>query len=815
MENKKKLTEEDIKNRYITPAIEQCGWKKEQMRMEFLFTDGRVIPDGKKGKRGARKKTDYLFYYKTLGSNLPLAIVEAKDNKHTPAAGIQQAQNYAAILDVPFVFSSNGDCFVEYDRKTGIEKEIPLDRFPSPEELWQRFKSDKQITEEQENIITQPYYYKQGDKTPRYYQQVAINRTIEAIAQGKKRLLLVMATGTGKTYTAFQIIHRLMKSGTMKKVLYLADRNILIDQTMQQDFKPFKKIMTKVENRELDSSYQLYMSLYQQLAGDENQEPFRQFQPTFFDFIIIDECHRGSARDESRWRKILNYFTSAVQLGMTATPKIDDNVNTFDYFGGKPIYTYTLKEGIDDGFLAPYKVIRSLVNVDDSWRPYKGMLDENGEEIEDREYNLKDYDKNIILKDRTEKVARRITEWLKQNGRMSKAIVFCVGVNHADRMRQELGNLNADLKAENDRYVMRITGDDNEGKKQLEYFIDEDCKYPVIATTSKLMTTGVDCKTVKLIVLDNNINSMTEFKQIIGRGTRLKTNKGKWFFTILDFRGNSRLFADPSFDGEPDEEVEDCEICGQYPCVCPCTKCGEYPCECVPATPPTPPKPPTVCSFCGQSPCTCNVKPYICHRCGQVICECPPSIVNETPVVGKGRVQVEILQERVQYLDSQGKLITESITDYSKRNIRQKYETLSTFLTDWTDKERRKSILEALDNTGVTIETLREQAGKPDMDDFDLLCHIAYDKKPLTKVERVNHVRKTDYLNKYEGMAREVLSTLLDMYADKGIDVLDDVRILEVDPFRLIGRSKIVTAFGGIKQFDAALQNLRAQIFAA
>lgn len=815
MENKKKLTEEDIKNRYITPAIEQCGWKKEQMRMEFLFTDGRVIPDGKKGKRGVRKKTDYLLYYKTLGSNLPLAIVEAKDNKHTPTAGIQQAQNYAAILDVPFVFSSNGDSFVEYDRKTGIEKEIPLDRFPSPEELWQRFKSDKQITEEQENIITQPYYYKQGDKTPRYYQQVAINRTIEAIAQDKKRLLLVMATGTGKTYTAFQIIHRLMKSGTMKKVLYLADRNILIDQTMQQDFKPFKKIMTKVENRELDSSYQLYMSLYQQLAGDENQEPFRQFQPTFFDFIIVDECHRGSARDESRWRKILNYFTSAVQLGMTATPKIDDNVNTFDYFGGKPIYTYTLKKGIDDGFLAPYKVIRSLVNVDDSWRPYKGMLDENGEEIEDREYNLKDYDKNIILKDRTEKVARRITEWLKQNGRMSKAIVFCVGVNHADRMRQELGNLNADLKAEDDRYVMRITGDDNEGKKQLEYFIDEDCKYPVIATTSKLMTTGVDCKTVKLIVLDNNINSMTEFKQIIGRGTRLKTNKGKWFFTILDFRGNSRLFADPSFDGEPDEDVEDCEICGQYPCICPCTKCGKSPCECLPATPPTPPEPPATCSFCGQSPCICNVKPYICRRCGQVICECPPSIVNETPVVGKGRVQVEILQERVQYLDSQGKLITESITDYSKRNIRQKYETLSTFLTDWTDKERRKSILEVLDNTGVTIETLREQAGKPDMDDFDLLCHIAYDKKPLTKAERVNHVRKTDYLNKYEGMAREVLSTLLDMYADKGIDVLDDVRILEVDPFRRIGRSKIVTAFGGIKEFDTALQNLRAQIFAA
>jgi Type I site-specific restriction-modification system, R (restriction) subunit and related helicases len=511
MENKKKLSEEDIKNRHITPAMEKAGWRKEQMRMEFLFTDGRVILDGKKGKRGVRKKADYLLYYRSLNSNFPLAIVEAKDNNHTPAAGIQQAINYANILDVPFVFSSNGDSFVEYDRKTGLEKEVSLDTFPSPEDLWLRFKSDKNITSEQEGIITQPYFYKQGDKTPRYYQQIAINRTIEAIAQEKKRLLLVMATGTGKTYTAFQIIHRLLESGTKKKILYLADRNILIDQTMQQDFKLFKKIMTKVENRKLDSSYKLYMSLYQQLAGDENEEPFRQFQPTFFDFIVVDECHRGSARDESRWRKILDYFSSAVQLGMTATPKVDENVNTFDYFGGKPIYTYSLKEGIDDGFLAPYKVIRSLINVDDSWRPSKGMLDENGEEIEDREYNLKDYDRNIILKDRTAKVAKRITEWLKENGRMSKVIVFCVGVNHADRMRQELGNLNADLKAQDDRYVMRITGDDNEGKKQLEYFIDEDSKYPVIATTSKLMTTGVDCKTVKLIVLDNNINSMTEF----------------------------------------------------------------------------------------------------------------------------------------------------------------------------------------------------------------------------------------------------------------------------------------------------------------
>lgn len=814
MEDKKRLSEEDIKNRYITPAIEKVGWRKDQVRMEYLFTDGRVILDGKKGKRGKRKKADYLLYYKSLNNNLPLAIIEAKDNNHLPTAGIQQAQDYAQILDIPFVFSSNGDCFVEYDRKTGYERVVSLDEFPTPDNLWERFKFGKNITSEQEKIITQPYYYKQGDKIPRYYQRVAINRTIESIAQGKNRLLLVMATGTGKTYTAFQIIYRLMESGSKKKILYLADRNILIDQTMQQDFKPFKKIMTKVENKNLDSSFELYMSLYQQLAGDNNEEPFRQFKPTFFDFIVVDECHRGSAREESRWRKILDYFKTAIHLGMTATPKKEDDVNTFDYFGGNPIYTYSLKEGIDDGFLAPYKVIRALINIDDSWRPTKGMLDENGEDIEDREYNVKDYDKNIILKDRTYKVAKRITQWLKENGRMSKVIVFCVGVNHADRMRQELGNLNADLKVQDDRYVMRITGDDNEGKKQLEYFIDEDSKYPVIATTSRLLSTGVDCKTVKLIVLDNNINSIIEFKQIIGRGTRLKTDKGKWYFTIMDFRGNSRLFTDPDFYGKPEGIIEDCPLCNQYPCICPCEECEKYPCECNSVINPTS-KPPLLCPICGNFPCICKVSPNECLICGQIPCICPPAEARRVPVVGEGRVIVDILQERVQYIDSEGKLITESITDYSKRNICQKYSTLSEFLSNWTDKERRKGILDALENTGISIETLREQAGNPDMDDFDLLCHIAYDKKPLSKTERVNNVRKTDYLNKYEGIAREVLSTLLDLYADKGVDVLDDTRILLIDPFRQIGDKKILKAFGGMRGFSMALQNLRTLIFAA
>lgn len=799
--NKREMTEEDIKLRYITPAIE-CKWDKHsQIKMEYNFTDGRVIVRGNVTARGKRKKADYLLYYKR---NIPLAIIEAKDNNHSVGAGMQQAIEYAAILDIPFVYSSNGDAFLEHDIKQGKEREIALDAFPTPDELWSRYKGDKQITLEQERLITEPYYYKIGDKTPRYYQRIAINRTIEAIAHGQNRILLVMATGTGKTYTAFQIIHRLWKSGMKKKILYLADRNILIDQTMQQDFSPFEKIMTKVGGKKLDSSYEIYMSLYQQLAGDENEEPFREFKNNFFDLIIVDECHRGSAKEDSRWRKILEYFSSATQIGMTATPKHDKEINTADYFG-KPIYTYSLKQGIDDGFLAPYKVMRIGVNVDlEGWRPTVGQTDEDGNEIEDREYNSKDYDRNIVIKDRTAQVAKRITKWLKDNDRMAKTIVFCVGVNHAEQMRQELVNMNSDMVAINNKYVMRITGDDDEGKAQLDNFIDVDTPYPVIATTSKLMSTGVDCKTTKLIVLDNNINSMTEFKQIIGRGTRLRPDYGKEYFTIMDFRNSCRLFADPDFDGEPVSITEDCEVCGQNPCVCPCKICGQYPCICEPDTV----MPHEICSVCGHSPCTCP-----CDVCGKHPCVCETGA--KTPVVGKGKVKISILNERVQYYDKDGRLITESITDYSKKNILQEFATLEDFLEVWNSDRRKQAIINELKDRGVLLDALREAAGNKDIDDFDLICHIAFDKKPLTKAERANNVKKRDYLNKYEGLAREVLSDLLDKYMSDGIGDLEGTKVLEIDPFRTIGALKIAKAFGGKKDFLKAIKELQDEIYAA
>ncbi len=802
------LSEEDIKFRFIEEALSNSNWKKEQIRKEYAITDGSVVIKNKKAKRSKPLRADYLLSYK---DNLPLAVVEAKKQEYSVSHGIQQAMNYAKKLDIPFCYSSNGDGFIEYDFLKGIQRNLKLEEFPTPEELWSRYTQKKAINSDQEKIITQAYSYKKGDNQPRYYQRIAINKTVEAVAKGQDRILLVMATGTGKTFTAYHIIDRLLNSGAKKKVLFLADRNILIDQTMAQDFKPFQKKTTKIGRKKLDSSYQIYMSLYHQLAGEYSEEPFRQFEPSFFDLIIIDECHRGSAKEESRWRAILDYFSSATQIGLTATPKADDNVNTFKYFG-EPIYTYSLRQGIEDGFLAPYKVIRSLVNIDDNWRPEKGQKDEQGEEIEDREYNVSDYDKNIIIKDRTERVAKRITQWLKDNGEMSKTIVFCVGQNHADRLRQELANLNPEMMKKDHRYVMRITGDDDEGKNQLDYFIDVDEKYPVVATTSKLLTTGVDCKTVKLIVLDNNINSMTEFKQIVGRGTRLRTDKDKWFFTIMDFRGNSRHFADPKFDGDPLELIDDCPECETYPCQCPkknCPECGNLPCTCS-----TLPKPiDNTCPNCGESPCSCQVQ--LCPICGQIPCICDPETPKTPiPVVKKGEVKVTIVQEQVQYLDPQGKLITERIIDYSKKKIKGQYKELSDFLSEWTDKERREKIINLLDNSGISLETLRAQANKSeDMDDFDLLCHIAYDKKPLTRKERAENVKKRDYLNKYEGLARQVIEQLIDLYADSGVDAIDDIRILQIKPFVQWGDRNIEKAFGGMNNFEAALHDLRATIY--
>lgn len=771
---KHEMTEEDIKLQFITPAIEAAGWDKlKQIKMEYNFTDGRVIVRGNITARGKRKRTDYLLYYKP---NLPLAIVEAKDNRHSIGDGMQQGIEYAECLDVPFVYSSNGDGFLEHDMLCGKEREIKLEEFPSPEELWRRYKGDTSMTSDQETLITEPYYFQPGDKTPRYYQRIAINRTIDAIARGQNRILLVMATGTGKTYTAFQIIHRLWKSGRKKKILFLADRNILVDQTMQQDFKPFSKVMTKIEGKKLDSSYELYLSLYQQLAGDENEEPFRAFKPDFFDLIVIDECHRGSAKEDSRWRRILEYFSSATQIGMTATPKETKEVSNISYFG-EPIYTYSLKQGIDDGFLAPYKVLRVGLDRDlEGWRPTAGQHDIYGFEIDDREYNIKDFDKNLIIDERTIAVAKRITKFLKDTDRFAKTIVFCVDIDHAERMRQALVNENADLVAENSKYVMRITGDNAEGKAQLDYFIAEDSPYPVIVTTSKLMTTGVDCKTCKLIVLDNNINSMTEFKQIIGRGTRLKPDYGKEYFTIMDFRNACRLFADPEFDGDPIVVIDDG---GDNP---------EVPND----DPPVTDDPPYNGNGGGDEPS----EPHHKFR-----------------VRG---VEVTILNERVQYYDKDGKLITESVTDYSKKNILGEYATLDSFLRAWNSEEKKQAIIDELQERGVLLEALREASGNKDIDDFDLICHIAYDKAPLTKAERANNVRKRGYLYKYSGLAQEVLSALLDKYMNEGIQDIENIEILSNDPFRQFGTPmRIAKLFGGKAGYKKAVKELQDEIYVA
>ncbi|MEG0272751.1 MAG: DEAD/DEAH box helicase family protein [Hydrogenoanaerobacterium sp.] len=794
MNGKKHLSEEDIKMKFITPAILNAGWDLEkQIRAEYPFTDGRVIVRGDTAKRAKRKAIDYLLLYKP---NIPLAIIEAKKNKLSIGAGMQQALDYvdaikaAKTLDVPFAYSSNGDGFIEHNMKTGVECELTLDEFPSPEDLWNRYMAYESFTKEQEKIITEPYFFDITDKkTPRYYQRVAINKTIEAIAKGQERILLVMATGTGKTLTAFQIIYRLWKAGVKKKILYLADRNVLIDQTIDNDFKPFEKVITKVENRKLDSSYEVYMSLYHQLSGDDNMEAFKQFQPTFFDLVVIDECHRGSARDESRWRKILDYFSSATHLGLTATPKETNAVSNQEYFG-KPIYTYSLKQGIDDGFLAPYKVVRIGLDKDlQGYRPEKGKIDIYGNELEDREYNIKDFDRNLIIDDRTKTIAKKITEFLKKTDRFSKTIVFCVDIDHAERMRQALINENTDLVRQNPKYVMRITGDNQEGKNQLYNFIDEDSLYPTLVTTSKLMTTGVDCKTCKVIVLDNNFSEdggMTEFKQIIGRGTRLKPDYGKMYFTIMDFRNASRLFADPNFDGDPVQIYE--------------------------PSPDESPVPPD--------------EPDCDHTTDDNEDVTPP---DTTPITGfdgdenerpkKYRVNdvyVTVISERVQYYDSDGKLISESLTDYSKKNILNEFSTLDEFLSVWNSEGRKAAIVDELNEHGVLLEALRELAGNKDLDDFDLICHIAFDKPPLTKAERAKNVKKRGYLYKYSDMAQQVLEALLDKYMNDGVTELADTKILELKEFERFGSSlKIVKAFGGKVAYLNAVQELQKELYIA
>ena len=767
------MTEEEVKLNYITPAIENAGWTKKQIRMEYSINAGKIVVRGNVAKRLPKKKADYVLFYK---ENMPLAIVEAKDNNHNIGDGMFQAQEYADKLDVRFVFTSNGDGFLSYDMKTGEQKLIPLDEFPSPKELFDKqYKDEVEKSDNYKKILETPYYFGEESFTPRYYQRIAINRTVEAIAKGKDRVLLVMATGTGKTYMAFQIIWRLWKSGLKKKILYLADRNILVDQTIIGDFKPFKNSMTKIYHKNMDTSYEIYLSLYQQLAENDIDDSLailkENFNPDFFDLIIVDECHRGSAREDSNWRKILDYFSNASKIGMTATPKETKEVSNIDYFG-EPIYTYSLKDGIEDGYLAPYKVIRYAIDTDVyGYRPNKGKTDKDGDLVLDREYGVNDFDKNIVIDERTQLVAKKITEYLKNTDRLAKTIVFCVDIDHAERMRQALVNLNSDLCADNHKYIMRITGDNDEGKKQLDYFIDNDSVYPTIVTTSKLMTTGVNCQTCKNIVLDNFFgeNGMTEFKQIIGRGTRIKEDYDKMYFTILDFRNATRLFADPAFNG-PEIQSEDYDpenYKGKKKVLI------------------DNPEPKEVESKDGKK------KVYI------------------------NDVEVMLLSERVQYYDKDGKLVTESLVDFTRKNILQDFASLDDFLNLWTSDEKRSAIIEELENKGIFIEELRKMY-PADVDDFDLICDIAYGIKPLTKSERAKRTKVDEVLSAYSDKCKEILQILLDKYSNDEIDELADSKILKLPEFNEYGNPmKIASLFGGLNGYLKAVHQVQNALYCA
>lgn len=792
--NKKQLSERDICTKYITPALEKAGWDvTTQIREEFPLTKGRIIVRGKLHTRAKHKRADYVLFYKP---NIPIAIIEAKDNNHTVGDGMQQALGYADMLQVPFVFSSNGDGFLFHNKiaTDGItERELSLHEFPAAQTLWKWWVQHRGLNDQQNALVTQDYFSDGSDKSPRYYQLLAINKTIEAIARGQNRILLVMATGTGKTFTAFQIIWRLWKSKAKKRILFLADRNILVDQTMTNDFKPFGSAMTKIQKRQANKSYEIYLSLYQAVTGNEEERNiYKQFSPDFFDLIIIDECHRGSAAADSAWREILEYFTSATQIGLTATPKETKEVSNIDYFGD-PIYTYSLRQGIDDGFLAPYKVVRIDLDRDlTGWRPDKGMIDKHGNEIEDRIYNQKDFDKTLVLEQRTRLVAKKITEFLRQTNRFDKAIVFCENIDHAERMRQALVNENADLVAQNSKYVMRITGDNEEGKAELDNFIFPESKYPVIATTSKLMTTGVDAQTCKLIVLDQRIQSMTEFKQIIGRGTRINEDYGKYYFTIIDFKKATELFADPDFDGDP---VQIYEPSGDQS--------------------PVPPDVP--------------VDPEVG---GSVTYPEPGEDQDWTGVAEPGpgeeggirryvvaNVEVKVAAERVQYFDANGKLITESLKDYTRKALAREYATLDDFLRRWSSTEKKQAIIDELSEQGVFFDALADEIGRQSgkaFDPFDLVCHVAWDMPPLTRKERAEQVKKRNYFTRYGEQARRVLEALLDKYADEGVAHIEETQILTIAPFTEFGTPlEIIRAFGGLDQYQQAVNELEQALYSA
>ena len=773
------LSEEDIKLRYITPSIIDKGWSVDNITMEtkVKLTDGKINLRGNLVSRGKAKYADYVLYYNRA---TPIAIVEAKDASHAVAHGLQQAKEYAQMMDVPFAFSSNGMGYQEYDFLTGKERYFSMDQFPTKEDLYARFISESNggagLSDNQMKVIDQPFCTGQDIFPPRYYQRNAVNRTVNSVAQGKKRLLLVMATGTGKTYTAFQIVYRLLKAGLVKKVLYLADRNVLVDQSIQQDFKPLDKTIHKVSYQKDkgpgNTAYEVYFALYQQLIGQGGKQQYKElFKPEFFDMVIVDECHRGSAKDDSNWREILDYFDGAIQLGMTATPKETKYQSSIAYFD-EPIYTYSLKEGIEDGFLAPFKVVNITTNIGDEWRPTKGQKDINGNLIEDRIYNNTDYDYNIVIEDRIREVAHEITCYLKNTDRMAKTIVFCADEEHADRMRTALVNENSDMCRKNPDYVVRITGSDPYGQSKLDYFISVASKYPVIATTSKLLSTGVDCKMVKLIVLDQRINSMTEFKQIVGRGTRIREKDGKTHFTIMDFRNITRLFADPDWDGPI--EVDE--------------------------------------SYGKQKP-----KPYPEYKDDPTIIHepDPKPRPNPKPIVDKNGCRVEVINKVVSVYDANGKLLrTESITDYTRKNINDTYVNLDDFINHWNAAEKKAEITDLMRESGIDLQALKIERNMEDVDDFDFICHIAYGKKPFTRKERAENVKKRDVFNRYGGEARKVLEALLDKYANDGISQLENRMVLKLDPFRQMGSpANIAKLFGGNKQYFSAVKELENLIY--
>lgn len=786
--NKKNLSESDIKAKFITPAILKSGWDEQtQIGREVFFTDGRIHVRGKMTARGKRKFADYILFYKP---NVPIAIIEAKDNKHTVKSGIQQALDYANILDIPCVFSSNGDGFYFHDKTATdgeIEKELTLDQFPNPDVLWQKYKKYKGIeTEEVEEIAKQDYFQDGSGRSPRYYQQIAVNRTIESVAKGLDRILLVMATGTGKTYTAFQIIYRLWKSGAKKRILFLADRTALIDQTARGDFRHFKDALTIIKKKQIDTAYNVYLALYQGLSDNKSEDAYKKFSPDFFDLVIIDECHRGSVKEDSKWREILAYFDKATHVGLTATPKETTEASNIDYFG-EPIYTYSLKQGIDDGFLAPYKVVKVTLDIDaEGWRPPQGFTDKNGNPVEDRVYNRTDFDKNIVVDERRKLVAEKITEFLKGYDRFAKTIIFCIDIEHAEGMRTALANANADLFAQNNKYVMQITGDNEEGKRELDSFINPSEPYPVITTTSKLMTTGVDAQTCKLIVLDSNIGSMTEFKQIIGRGTRINEEYGKTYFTIMDFRNVTNLFADPDFDGDPvmvkqveqDDDLSDAE--------------DETLDE-------------TITDIIDGEEIDFPEYPEV--EGGGDIVEEP-----RTKIRVDG-VRVKIVNERVQYLGNDGKIITESLKDYTKNSITKQYQSLEKFLSTWNSTEKKEIIIKELEEQGVFFEALKDEVGK-EFDPFDLICHIAFDAKPLTRKERAKNVKKRDYFTKYNEKAQTVLNSLLNKYAEDGLLTIESTEVLKLDPLNKLGTAmELIKSFGGKPEYLKALKELESELY--